>query len=81
MTVIRWRRPGITAATKLPAEPPTVAYLAERARLGFPSLAEALLERCPWCEARAGEPCRVRATGRRVAHPHEARIHAAEAKP
>lgn len=70
---------GSTAATKRRPEPPTVPYLAERVRLGIPSHAEVYLFACPWCGSRAGEACHIRATGRRLTRPHEARALLAEA--
>ena len=72
-TVIRFRRPGYTAASRRPGVPPTAAYLAERARLGILSFGAALLEHCLWCGAMPGEACHVRATGRRLSQPHHAR--------
>jgi hypothetical protein len=40
----------------------------------MPSHADALLRACPWCLARIGQSCYVRATGRRTRQPHDARI-------
>lgn len=76
-TVIQ--RPGLTAATRRPGVPPTVAYLAERARLGMASIGNALLHHCPWCGAGIGEMCHVRTTGQRLTCCHEARQLRAEA--
>ena len=56
---------------------PAAAYLAERERLGIPSQVAILTRRCPWCHARPGEPCRVRATGWRITSPHHSRTGAA----
>lgn len=77
-TVIRGPWPGITADTRRPGEPPTVGYLAERARLGIPSLGAALLYRCPWCGSMPGEACHVQAGGKRLAQPHDSRQQLAE---
>lgn len=52
------------------------AYLAERERLGFPS--RPCIDRpCPWCGADPFTRCRVRATGKQLREPHEARQAAA----
>lgn len=72
--VVRGPWPGITAATRRPGVPPPLAYYAARIDLGMPSHADALLRACPWCFARVGQSCYVRANGRRTKFPHEARI-------
>jgi hypothetical protein len=33
---------------------------------------------CPHCKATAGQPCRLRTTGRHLPNPHQARIDAAQ---
>jgi hypothetical protein len=78
MTVIRGPWPGLTAATKRPAAPPTAEYLQTRERLGMPSQPAraqpaAMQHGCPWCGATIAQPCYVAATGRRLPQPHEAR--------
>jgi hypothetical protein len=48
-------------------------YLAERERLGFPSR-PGIDQPCPWCGADPFTRCRVRATGKLLREPHEARV-------
>ena len=73
MTTINGTPYGLTAATRRPGTPPPLEYYATRIKLGMPSHAAALAITCPWCGSGPGEPCYVRATGRRAKHPHEAR--------
>lgn len=47
-----------------------------RKRLGMPSQPQAPMDvqrPCSWCGASSGEACTVRATGKRLQQPHEAR--------
>lgn len=70
MTVIRgpWRARPVTHQPI----PPSAEYLGARERLGFQSYADAISRACPWCHARAGQPCQ-NTDGRRRNEPHEAR--------
>jgi hypothetical protein len=61
-------------------DPPSPEWHAIRGMLGIPSHAGVFGRSCPWCEAGVGEPCYVRAIGRRAKHPHDARINPAQAE-
>lgn len=67
--IIRFRRRSPDAGYR--------AYLAARERLGFPSRPGTIARPCPWCKADPFMPCQVRATGKRLREPHQARQAAA----
>lgn len=50
-----------------------LAYLAERAHLGYPSRPDVVASPCPWCGADPYSPCIVRAIGQWLRRPHDAR--------
>jgi hypothetical protein len=70
-----WRRcPCAQCQGRPPGTSPTPEYLFTREQLGMPSRIDALLRSCPWCLAGIGQACEVRATGKRLREPHDARI-------